>query len=278
MTKIIDTPVFKIENCMSTYPNGDTLPDIWVTEPVYDDDGKYAGREPLFLYSGADEGDAQGYDALDWGADFYNEAMSCTTEDAHERRVDCFRVAEILYRHAAGAGNEYAHLNLGYVYSYDRCEGKYWTCELMGKNGLKPAEECAAIQKTFPREERAFECFKCAAEADVVEACYKLGDMYKRGRGCEANAKSAFEWYSQAVKLSDAGMEPPVILGSIALRLGDAYEEGFGCKQSFENALKWYERAVAGLEVAVRSGENWYSKPLRGARDGVKRCKQELAM
>lgn len=167
---------------------------------------------------------------------------------------------------AIGVGNPIASLNLGYVYSYDRCEGRYWRDPMT----IETEEDC---RRPYPREERALECFKAAAEADVAEACYKLGDLYKQGTGCIPDAAEAFRWYVRASELSTH--EPPVILGSVALRLAGCYEEGVGCMQDFAHALEWYEKAVAGLEVAVENGEAWYAKALAGARAGVKRCKQE---
>ena len=109
---------------------------------------------------------------------------------------------------------------------------------------------------------------------DYAVCCYKLGDLYKHGTGCEANAAEAFRWYVCASEL--ATRERPVILGSIALRLGGCYEDGFGCTQDFSRALAWYQKAVAGLEAAVEGGEVWYEKALAGARAGVKRCQQEV--
>lgn len=128
-------------------------------------------------------------------------------------------------------------------------------------------------KRRYPREERAFECLALAARANIPEACYKLGDLYKHSAGCTPDATSAFYWYSQALTYSAS--ESPVILGSTALRLAGCYEEGFGCNQSFAEALRWYRHAVEGLEIAVETGETWYEKALAGARAGAKRCKQE---
>ena len=206
-------------------------------------------------------------DALYYGALHYNEGMGYTDSADHDKRIDCFRAAEVFYRHSAGRGNEVASLCLGYVYSYDRCEGDYWVDPM--------ALETEDYRRSYPREERAFECFKVAAEAGIPEACYKLGDMYKHGTGCDPNAAEAFRWYVRASELS--ARERPVILGSVALRLAGCYEEGLGCAQSFERALEWYEKAVSGLEFAVDNGEVWYEKALSGARAGAKRCLQEIA-
>lgn len=258
-------PVFEINPDSTTrYPNGDKLPGILVTAPVRDREGNILGRRYTMAYP-PQGGDPQGEEALWQGGCYYEEAMEYTDAADREKRVDCFRATELLYRHAAGKGNAVANMCLGYVYSYDRCEGRYW---------VDPdAAEAAA---PYPRKERAFACFFAAAQACIPEACYKLGDMYKNGVGCEPDGREAYRWYARSQELATRG-ERPVILGSIALRLADCYEEGLGCEQSFPLALKMFRRAVSALEVAVDTGETWYEKPLAAARAGVKRCEQELA-
>lgn len=211
--------------------------------------------------------DADGSTALYYGACYYDEGMSYTDSSEHDKRVAYFRAAEALYRRAADRGNAVAFLNLGYVYSYDRCEGHYWR----DSTTLEGGEDHGRL---YPREKRAFECFKIAAETGICEACYKLGDMYKYGTGCEPNAVAAFRWYLRASQI--AVQETPAILGSIALRLASCHEEGFGCAQDFGRALEWYRCAVVGLDAAVDTGDTWYEKSLAGARAGVKRCDQEV--
>lgn len=247
------------------YPNGDKLPGLWITAPIQDREGNPAGRNCIYLYSPAF--DPGGEDALYYGGCYYDEGMGYTDPADRGKRLDCFRAAELLYRHSAGKGNAVANLCLGYVYSYDRCEGNYWVDPLT----LDTAED---YERPYPREERAFECLSAAAEAGIPEACYKLGDLYKHGTGCEPSAAEAFRWYVRASEL--AVRERPVILGSVALRLAGCYEEGLGCEQSFERALEWYKKAVSGLEFAVEAGETWYGKALSGARAGAKRCQQEM--
>lgn len=270
-----DDPVFEVSFEGSvTYPNGDRLPSIWVTEPILDGKGGYDGRTYKLVYPYLDHeppfpghDDEGGEDALYYGGCYYDEGMGYADPCDHRKRVDCFRAAEVFYRHSAGRGNAVASLCLGYVYSYDRCEGQYW-CDPMTLNTEEDYE------RPYPREERAFECFKAAAEAGIPEACYKLGDLFKHGTGCEPDATAAFQCYVRASEL--AVRERPVVLGSIALRLAGCYEEGLGCGQSFERALEWYEKAVSGLGFAVDNGEAWYAKALAGARAGVKRCEQEI--
>ncbi len=283
-------PVLELNlRIMKDYPNGDRLPGIMITEPIFDDEGGYDGRTYMMVYPYLDRefpfpghDDEDGEDALYFGGCYYDEGMGYTDPDERDKRVDCFRAAEILYRHSAGRGNAVANLCLGYVYSYDRCEGNYWVDakELETEENywvssmMLDAEEGRA--HPYPREERAFECFKVAAEAGIPEGCYKLGDMCKHGIGCEADAVSAYNWYARAAELVKSG-EHPVILGSIALRLAGCYEEGFGCEQSFSRALQEYRHAISALDAAVEGGETWYEKALAGARAGEKRCLQEVA-
>ena len=213
--------------------------------------------------------DPDGYIALDLGGGMYDEAMSYSDPADRSKRIDCFRQAEALYLRSAGKGNPYAYLCLGYVYSYDRCEGSYY-------GDIGHVEAGADWPDPFPREVRAFECCQAAAEAGIAEGCYKFGDMYKHGVGCEPDATRAFAWYRRAFELGKRDM--PVIWGSAALRLGDAYENGFGCEQSFERAHEWYKRAATGLEIAVNSGDWYYRRALSGAEKGVKRTAQELQL
>lgn len=106
------------------------------------------------------------------------------------------------------------------------------------------------------------------------EACYKLGDMLRDGRGCEVDLAQAFEWFSKAYELTKD--DRPHLWGSAALRLGVAYEEGEGCDHSFEKAKHWYEIAVTGLGAEARSGGSWYRGALRRAEAGLTRVCQEL--
>lgn len=235
---------------------GSKLPNVWVTVQMQDPTETKTGRNCICHYT-PDE-DPDGWQALRHGGDYYEEGMSCNYGDEHERRVMCFQAAELLYLHASAKGNRYADLCLGYVYSYDRCEGRYWHSE----------------KQEFSCDEHAYKHYRKAAEADLAEACYKLGDLLREGRGCTCDPAEAFAWFMKAYELGTS--ERPVVWGSAALRLGRAYEEGEGCEQSFESARNWYERATTGLGIAVRGGERWYQGALRHAERGLTRTKQEL--
>lgn len=261
-----DAPVFdtnyEYEWGGRTWP----YPDVWVTVQTYEPTEHSTGRDCIWHYT--PDADPEGWDALSYGGQYYDEGMACDPETEHEKRILCFQAAELLYLHASTIGNPLADLTLGYVYSYDRCEGHYW-------EKIAVWETDKYHGKPFPHMEKAYEHYRKAAEADIAEACYKLGDLLRDGRGCEQDFSEAFEWFARAYDLGRD--ERPVIWGSAALRLGRAYEEGEGCQQSFENSAKWYERAVTGLGIAVRGGSNWYRGALRGAERGLTRVKQELS-
>ena len=155
------------------------------------------------------------------------------------------------------------------MYSYDRCQGLYWpnedTLEVSGRRESRDQSN-----------ERAFRCFKLAADEGLAEACYKLGDCYKNGTGCEVDERAAYLSYEKAAACKD--IDAPYLIGSIALRLAGCLEEGIGCEHDFHRALKQYERAEEYLDAAVSFGDTYYRGALRGARDGIVRCKQEIAL
>lgn len=223
----------------------------WVVAGVYPDS---ASR---------DEG---GWEALRLGAWYYHRGMSCRDPQEKEIRIECFRAAEILYLHAANLGNTIALINLGYVYSYDRCAGKYWP----GWEKYDVGDYCG-----YPADERAYQVLLQACEDDFAEAHYKLGDLLSSGKGCEQDYSAAFECYKKAYSLSR--LDDAVISGSCAFRLAKAFEEGRGCEQSFKMALRYYQEAQSALERAVASGESYYHKVLSRARSGVIRMKQEIS-
>jgi len=262
----IDAPVW-YSNYQRTY--GDTTytyPDVAFTEQRQPPTDTTTGRACIWHYfPGADPG---GWKALRFGSSYYDEGMSCDPEVDHEKRVLCFQAAELLYLHASVLGNPLGDLGLGYVYSYDRCEDRYW-------HKIMTWETEEDLRQPYPCDEKAYEHFRRAAEAGIAEACYKLGDLLRAGRGCETNYDEAFSWFTRAYDLGKS--ETPVIWGSAALRLGFAYEEGEGCMQSFEEARSWYERATTGLGIAIRSGEDWYRDAHLRAERGLARVRQDLS-
>lgn len=259
-----NAPVYEIDD--TWFGSDEKYPGVWITERVTDGQGKVLGRTYMMVYPFEDP-DEGGAEAMRYGGRYYDEGMGYADPADHRVRIACFQAAELLYLHAAERGNPFAWLCLGYVYSYDRCEGDYF-------RDLRHAETKEDYTRAYPREQRAFECFDKAASHDLAEGCYKLGDMYRDGIGCTPDVRSAFEEYGRAFELGQR--DAPVIWGSAALRLGDSAENGFGCVQSFSRAHKWYEKAATGLEIAVRSGDWYYERALARAHAGIKRTAQEL--
>ena len=276
------------------------LPGIWITTPLYEPGvEEVSGRDHLGFYprereesrgwdgwdepDGNDsawgyfdavlgsEGDVDGSAALDLGSMYYNEGMRYRDRDDRDVRVGCFRAAEVLYRHAARHGNPQAYCNLGYVYSYDRCEGAYWEA-VMNDRYARFARDA----EPYPRDEVAYRCFALAADAGLPQACYKQGDLVSAGRGCAQSDERAHDLFARAYELA-ADVGDDLVKGSAALRLAHCHAEGKGCEQGFEEALAWYERAERSLDLAVRSGETFYRERLRDARAGVRRMRQELS-
>ena len=234
---------------------------IYITRPIV---GNSSARRIEDLFRPED--DPTGKRAMREGGKYYTEGMSFGDPADAQKRIDCFRAAELLYRFAERTGLIEAFTCLGYVYSYDRCEGMYWRgVDCFGMEAELPA---------YPREERACECYRVAAEAGDAESMYKYGDMLLHGRGCEKDAESAFMWFKRAYL---DGQDWPVVWGSAALRMATCYEEGEGADASPEQALRWYKQAEIGLDLAVREGESWYRGAWRGAKAGIERMRQELS-
>lgn len=257
-----DSPFRVIEDGSS---RSDAVPHIVYAQ---DSGNSQQGREWVVvgMYPDPLSKDEGGWEALRLGAWYYHRGMSCRDPREKGTRIECFQAAEILYLHAAHLGNTIALINLGYVYSYDRCEGRYWP-------GWEKHD--SGDYSGYPADERAYQVLFQACEADFAEAHYKLGDLLSSGKGCGQDYEAAFECYKKAYSLSR--LDDAVVSGSCAFRLAKAFEEGRGCEQSFKLALRYYREAQSALERAVASGESYYRKVLGRARSGVIRMKQEIS-
>ena len=120
-----DAPVF---DTSFEYRFGGELypyPDVWITVQSYEPTETSTGRDCVWRY--VPNEDHKGRAALHYGEAYYVEGMSCDPDgpnNEHQKRRLCFEAAELLYLHAASKGNPYGHLNLGHIYSEDRCEGQ----------------------------------------------------------------------------------------------------------------------------------------------------------
>jgi TPR repeat protein len=81
------------------------------------------------------------------------------------------------------------------------------------------------------------------AEQGDVEAQFRLGEMYARGRGVKWDDVEAVKWYKLAAEQGDADAQ---------LKLGRMYAAGRGIKQSFAEATKWYRLAAEQGDVEAQ--------------------------
>lgn len=273
--KRCDMPVFEFDFFEVRDTPAGRLPLIWVTVPLYDaaDGEGPLKRDRIDCWPQAHlaDADADADIPLRYGSWYYNEAMRYQAPDEHELRIEAFQSAEVLYRWAAAAGSVQAVCNLGYIFSYDRCENEYWdrTLRIIEGDDDAYAWEC-------PRDEWAYACYAWAAARGHDEACYKLGDFQKWGRGCGRDEVAALASYQRAYDLSKDSPDG-FSWGPAALRLGSCYEEGVGCDPDFEQARHWYGVARAGLSIIVNNGGWYYKRSLKQAEDGAARMDQELA-
>lgn len=260
-----EAPILELDQ--EWYGSDSAYPGIWITR-LREKEGQAPRRTYIDLYPTGGSGDPDGSRAFRFGSDYYVEGMTYVDAADLEKRIECFQAAEILYLNAAEKGNVDAILSLGYVYSYNRCEGKFF-------QDFRRAETEEDYRRKVDHRQRAFECFSAAAEYDIPEAYYKLGDMYQKGMGCEESPESAFRCFVQAYKLCS----PLDVYGrsGAALRLASCYERAYGCSHCFERALDLYEEAQQLFERIVSSGDWFYEKSLDAAKDGARRMRQELS-
>ena len=84
-------------------------------------------------------------------------------------------------------------------------------------------------------DEKAFECFKEAAERGNAQAQLNLGVMYENGRGVEQSDEQAVECFKEAAEGGNAQAQ---------LNLGVMYFNGRGVEQNYEKAVECFKKAA----------------------------------
>ncbi|NEG69468.1 hypothetical protein [Bifidobacterium choloepi] len=330
---------------------GPLLPSIYITIPVWQD-GRVVGRDRLWCYpmvkvrhtgvvttwehagdapygiacyhdvrsddyctDEVDVSDPEGDEALGWAVDYYADGVRFTAPEDRQDRIDSFRAAEILFRHAAGRGSALAWLCLGYLYEYDRAEGQYyrsafdWSPESETEQGRR----FYSAPKKPELPVRAAACFRRAASAGIAEACFAYAELLRKHSDLSDNpwvvgeiraaaeedaevpmlftsglltgpdgdpdaGVTAADWYRRAHDMAML-QHNTRIAGSAALRLGDMAANGEGDEHGqpdYREALGYYETAVTSLEQTVRSGLDLFDQLLGEAQDGVTTMTQLL--
>ncbi|WP_133124914.1 SEL1-like repeat protein [Bifidobacterium margollesii] len=129
---------------------------------------------------------------------------------------------------------------------------------------------------------QAFHWFALGAEMNNPESCYKLGDLYRSGRGCAGNPDKAIALYRKAADIAYDCCNPDfpqdaAVLASIELRLAQWYEHTGETVENVDDralAHDHYSQSARLFEVATAGGLNWYGKALSSARAGYARTNE----
>ena len=124
-------------------------------------------------------------------------------------------------------GYEYAANSLGYIYYSER----------LGE----------------PDCEKAFKCFSCAAEHGVIEATYKLSDMYRKGDGTIQDKEKAWELLNQLWEHTDKRNISGGKYADIALRMGYCYRDGIGVPPDSDKALEFFIKAKQAIKARMKT-------------------------
>lgn len=176
------------------------------------------------------------------GALYYNG--TCVEQD--------FAHAKELYELAEKLGNEQATVNLGYIYEY-------------GRTG-KPDYSKALVQYA-----------KAAALWESAEALYRLGDMFNRGKGVEADKSAAYKLYERSFEESEHNA--PVHAQAafrVAKIVGNPDCTDLGATFDPLRALQLYQVAEYGLRIDISNGLTYYRKRLSEAIEGQEKMREIL--
>ncbi|TYT73784.1 SEL1-like repeat protein [Desulfobotulus mexicanus] len=124
--------------------------------------------------------------------------------------------------------------------------------------------------------------YRSGAEQGEADARYRLGELYKEGRGVAQDDAEAVKWFGLAAEQGHAGAQNA---------LGVMYDHGRGVEKDYEEALKWYRKAAdqgyvraqnnlgfsytrgRGVEKDDKEAVKWYRK---AADQGHARAQRNL--
>ena len=126
-----------------------------------------------------------------------------------------------------------------------------------------------------PDYDKAFFFFSKAAEDGIIEATYKLSDMYRKGHGTAKNIKKAWSLLGKVYREELEKIKGRIFdckYADIALRMGYFYEEGLLQKQDYHRALEYFLRAKFALEMRqMRYSSFGDSKVLKKINEAIER-------
>lgn len=213
--------------------------------------------------------DSKGWEAYRYGMFYFEEAERAHTQfglfnnEPEQQFRDCVKLAEILFRHAAGRGNARAWVALGRIY-HDDTNGKdyfnsFYTASFKGQPPI--------IQQP-PIPERARMCFERAAELGDAEGLALLGDLYIEGQVCTRDVRRAFSLYERAFERGDDTGQMHYAKAIAALRLARCLRCGVGCDVDVKRARDLYLFAHKYLGEISKTYPWWYKRERDEALEG----------
>jgi TPR repeat protein len=162
------------------------------------------------------------------------------------------------YRLAAEAGDSKAQLDIGIMYldgkggvARDREEALKW---------LRKPFQAGLTNLTFNIQgEGAADSWQVLAKAGYPDAQFKLGELYRLGRGVTMDETEAAKWFRKAAEAGNPDAQN---------NLGAAYLTGQGVPKDESEAVKWFRKAAEAGHASPQYQE---------AQQAVERRRQEQA-
>lgn len=130
-----------------------------------------------------------------------------------------------------------------------------------------------------PDYDKAFFYFSKAAKAGIVEARYKLSDLYRKGHGTAKDTEKAFIMLKQVYIEQLASIQDGYFgckYADVALRMGYCYEEGSGCQQDYHKAHEYFLRAKYAIDMRILKSKGFGDDVVkRNIEDALERIKEK---
>lgn len=178
---------------------------------------------------------------------FYLEISECDDDD---------EILEVMsnVRDEADKGNVFAQIMTGYAYAEgdafsedeDLEQAEYWFNRAKDEGYSAVYNVIGIIYSGMEEYDKAFECFKTAAESGNVSAQFNMSIMYYYGYGVDEDEEEAFEWMSKAAESGNALAQ---------CNLGEMYEIGTGVEEDEKKSNYWYGMAL--MKNVSRPDMDW---------------------
>lgn len=100
---------------------------------------------------------------------------------------------------------------------------------------ISDKEQFQKVYAVFNTPEKAFTYLKAASDKGNIQALSYLGDLYRKGIGCELSYDKALELYEEAYNLGDQ---------KSGYNIGYCYFKGLGSvDQNYEKAINWFKKS-----------------------------------